>query len=99
LFQEIVRLHLALARSDIEEFLRRCQIYGYQISQSGSASVCTGPDIELRIQAFDADRPPTRSGLMAVEFQLRKSKTGQKVFQLGTNSLLEFKDRTAIWHF
>jgi Family of unknown function (DUF5829) len=99
LFEDIARLYLALEKSDAMEFSKRCQIYGYQVSEAGGETLCKGPDIELKIQAFDINRPPIRSGLTAVEFRLRQSKNGLKVFKLGANSVLEFKDKTAVWRF
>lgn len=99
LFEDIARLYLALEKSDAMEFSKRCQIYGYQVSGAPGETLCKGPDIELRIQAFDVNRPPIRSGLTAVEFRLRQSKNGLKVFRLGANSVLEFKHKTAVWRF
>ncbi|MGB2890786.1 MAG: DUF5829 family protein [Candidatus Acidiferrales bacterium] len=99
LFQDIVRIHLALENSEVEEFRRRCEIYGYQTFKNGRETACKGPNIELEIQGFDGNRPPTRSGVTAVEFQLRRNKTDQKIFKLGANSVLELKDKTAMWRF
>jgi len=98
LMQDISEVHLALENQDADRFLKYCYALGYPVVPQGKRFNCSGPGFLLDVSRFDGSAPPSRPGVVAIEFRLRRKKDGEQSYRIG-NSILQFKGTTAIWTF
>ena len=95
LFQDLTRVELVLAASDLDAFAKQCERFGYRLERDGLAIACTGPEVVLHLTP---GHPPARLGIAKVTFRLRGAAPKREAHRLGT-STLELDGDTAVWRF
>lgn len=94
LFQDISEITLALNQIESNRFVKLLTAYNYKIQKSREKIIAHCPDIKFFILPAQ-----NANGILELKINLMRKKKGQKEYRFGRNSILKFKDKTAIWTF
>ncbi|HUX07501.1 MAG TPA: DUF5829 family protein [Acidobacteriota bacterium] len=94
--KEIVEIRMSLPLRRAETFFDELAALGWRVEKQGSMTVCNGPEITITVESAEG----SETGIREIGFSLLREKQGQKVYEIGESSSLEFGDGLkAAWKF
>lgn len=94
LLHDVTRLTLTVSSREEDQLLKEFESYGYTLRTEKGKRIVSGPQIEFAL--IPSGVSPRK---FAIELELNKPKSGERLYQFGKGSELEFLGRTAIWYF
>jgi hypothetical protein len=94
LLHDITRFTLTVNSLEEDQLLKELEAYGYTLRADGAKRIASGPEIEFVLI------PSTGDSLrkFAIDLELNRPKSGQRLYRLGNGSELEFSGKKATWY-